>query len=165
MAAAPALGDQQLAFTRRLVDLRLGHAVFHRRSFFQGRRVRGGRGRDLAWFRPEGKEMTEADWLDAFGRCVGLRLDGRAIEETDDLGRPIVGDSFLVLLSAHHEDVHFTLPVDGAGARWEPVIDTRDWDIPPGPAIASGEPYPLAARSLAVLRWVPPPSGTAATRG
>ncbi len=146
-------GLRLLAFTRRLIALRLDNAVFHRRSFFQGRQVRGGRGRDLAWFRPDGKEMTEGDWHDGFARCVGLRLSGGAIEETDDLGLPIVGDTFLILLSSHHEGIEFTLPGDGADGRWRPLLDTRDWEVAPGPGLTAGQGYALVARSLAVLRW------------
>ena len=50
-----------LAFTRRLISLRREHSVLRRRQFFQGRRIRGSEVMDLAWFRPDGKEMTDED--------------------------------------------------------------------------------------------------------
>jgi isoamylase len=144
---------RQLEFVRRLIRLRLDHPVFHRRKFFQGRRIQGSEVKDLAWFRPDGKEMTEGEWHDWFSRCVGLRLSGDAIEETDDMGEPIVDDTFLVLLNAHHEPLPFVLPAYRARMRWELVLDTRTWDVGPRPRrLRGGEAYPLEGRCLAVLR-------------
>ena len=127
--------------------------MFHRRTFFQGRRIHGSAVKDLAWFRPDGHEMTDEEWQNNHGRCLGLRLGGDAIEEVDDLGEPIVGDTFLILLNAHHEPVPFVLPAHEGRVRWEPVLDTRDWDGGADrPAQRTGEQYRLEGRSLAVLR-------------
>src|SRR2546422_5434164 len=63
----------QLSFTKRLIKLRLDHPVFHRRLFFQGRRIHGSAVKDLSWFRPDGQEMTEEGWSSSFTRCLGLR--------------------------------------------------------------------------------------------
>jgi hypothetical protein len=91
----PRAGARLFEFTRRLIRLRLAHPVFHRRRFFQGRRIEGSQVKDLSWFRPDGKEMTEGEWTDWFGRCLGLRLAGDAIEESDegtaDRGRHVPG--------------------------------------------------------------------------
>jgi isoamylase len=144
---------RQLNLTRRLLRLRLDHPVFHRRLFFQGRRIHGSAVKDLSWFRPDGKEMTEDEWSSSFTRCLGLRLAGDAIEETDEKGQPIVDDTFLLLLNAHHEPIPFILPAHEARVRWELVLDTRDWEVGPRlPTFRAGENYPLEARSLAVLR-------------
>ena len=146
-------GARILQFTRRLIRLRLDHPVFHRRRFFQGRRIEGSAVKDLSWFRPDGKEMTEGEWTDWFGRCLGLRLAGDAIEEVDEMGRPIVDDTFLILLNAHYEDVPFVLPAHRPRLRWEPVLDTRSWEPPARARIyRAGDSYPLEGRSAAVLR-------------
>jgi glycogen operon protein len=138
-------------FTRRLIRLRLGHPVFHRRRFFQGRRIAGSEVKDLSWFRPDGKEMTDEEWTNGSTRCLGLRLAGDAIEEVDAEGEAIRDDSFLLLLNAHHEPLDFVLPAHRARVRWELVLDTRDWA--PGPrAFRAGDQYPLEARSLVLLR-------------
>ena len=152
----PAL--RQLAFTRRLIRLRLDNPVFHRRLFFQGRHIHGSAVKDLSWFRPDGKEMTDEEWSNGFTRCLGLRLAGDAIEETDEKGQPIVGDTFLLLLNAHHEPVPFVLPAHRARVRWDLVLDTREEDL--GKRVSTfrvGESYPLDGRSLAVLRLRRPP--------
>jgi glycogen operon protein len=144
---------RQLEFTRRLIRLRLGHPVFHRRRFFQGRQIQGSAVKDLSWFRPDGKEMTEEEWTDWSGRCLGLRLAGDAIEEMDEMGHPIVDDTFLLLLNAHHEDVPFVLPAHRPHLRWELVLDTRAWELDRrGRIYRPGDQYRLEGRCLAVLR-------------
>lgn len=143
-----------LAFTRRLISLRREHAVLRRRQFFQGRHIRGSAVKDLAWFRPDGKEMTDEDWNQGHVRSLGLRLAGDAIEEVDEKGRPILDDTLLVLLNAHHEPVPFTLPAHKRSIRWQIILDTaapkhgkKSHSLQRG-----GTPYNLHARSLAILR-------------
>jgi len=149
----PRAAVPQVEFTRRLIRLRLDNPVFHRRRFFQGRRIHGSAVKDLSWFRPDGKEMSEEEWHDGLARCLGLRLAGDAIEEMDESGQPITGDTFMLLVNAHHEAVPFILPAHRAGMRWEPVLDTRDWTVPRrAPTFRAGDTYPLEGRTLAVLR-------------
>jgi isoamylase len=146
----------QLEFTRNLIQLRRANPVFHRRTFFQGRRIHGSTAKDLSWFRPDGKEMTEEEWANGFSRCLGLRLVGDAIEEVDDMGERILGDTFLVLLNAHYDVIPFVLPAHEARVRWEPVLDTRLVDVEhPGQILRPGDQYELGGRSLAVLRSRP----------
>jgi isoamylase len=139
-------------FTQRLIRLRLAHPVFHRRTFFHGRRVLGAASQDLSWFRPDGEEMNDHDWGDAELRCFGLRLAGDAIEEVDDMGQPIRGDTFVVLLNAGDQSVPFILPAHELSVHWETILDTRDWDVEDrGRAFDPGEAYDLDGRSVAVL--------------
>jgi len=143
---------RRFAFTRALIRVRRDNPVFHRRTFFQGRRLHSGT-HDLLWVRPDGKEMTEAEWTNSFGRCLGLMLRGDAIEEVDERGVPVSGDTFLVLLNAHPETVSFVLPAHGSDTRWAAVLDTHCGETDDcGPEHSAGEPYDLRGRSLAVLR-------------
>jgi glycogen operon protein len=144
---------QQVEFTRRLIRLRLQHPVFHRRRFFQGRRIQGSEVKDLSWFRPDGREMTTDEWTSGVTRCLGLRLAGDAIEEVNEAGAPVVGDTFLLLLNADHAPVEFILPAHRARVRWEVLLDTRDWEtVPATRTFKAGDRYQLEARSLALLR-------------
>ena len=142
-----------LGFTRCLIELRRRHPVLRRRQFFYGRRIRGSEVKDLAWFRPDGKEMTEEDWTNPQTRCLGLRLAGDAIEEVDAQGNPILDDTLLILLNAYHEPLPFILPAHRPGVKWELILDTR---TPDGRRLhrpmRGGEVYTLGGRSLAVLR-------------
>ena len=141
-----------LAFTRTLIALRQAHPVFRRRQFFAGRRLWGSDVKDLAWFRPDGKEMTDENWRDPTTRCLGLRLAGDAIEEVDTTGNPVLDDTFLILLNAHHESLPFLLPAHRPGVRWELVLDTRAEDGRPRRPARGGRTYELGARTLTVLR-------------
>jgi len=142
-----------LRFTRQLVRLRRRHPVLRRRQFFYGRPIHGSEVKDLAWFRPDGKEMTGEDWTNPHTRCFGLRLAGDAIEEVDQRGHRMLDDTFLVLINAHHEAIPFVLPAHRAGVRWEPLVDTGTGDVRSRhPALRGGEAYQLGARTLALLR-------------
>jgi glycogen operon protein len=125
--------------------------VFHRRRFFQGRRIEGSEVKDLSWFRQDGKEMTREEWANGLTRCLALRLAGDAIEEADEAGNPIRDDTFLLLLNAHHEGVGFVLPAHRPRLRWELVLDTCDWTVKPR-AFRAGDAYQVEARSLVALR-------------
>ena len=140
-------------FTQLLIRLFHQHPVLGRRVFFQGRRIRGSEVKDLAWFKPDGKEMTDDDWNNGFARCLGLRLAGDAIEEVDARGNRILDDTLLILLNAHHEPVNFVLPAHRRKVRWEVVFDTKEEKIKRRPPlIRGGTEYPLEARSLVLLR-------------
>lgn len=142
-----------LAFTRSLIQVRREHPVLRRRQFFYGRRIQGSEVKDLAWFRPDGKEMTEENWQDPLARCIGLRLAGDAIDEVDAQGEPITDDTLLILLNAHHEPLAFTLPAHRPGVKWELILDTRTAE---GRRLhrpmRGGEVYNLEGRCVAVLQ-------------
>jgi len=145
--------SELVEFTRLLIQLRQRHPVLQRRKFFQGRRIRGSEVKDLAWFRPDGKEMTDEDWTNGFARSLGIRLAGDAIEEVDDRGRQILDDTLLILLNAHSEPLPFILPAHRRGVRWELLVETRTGAKKGYPVlIRGGRPYELEARSLAMFR-------------
>jgi isoamylase len=143
-----------LSFVRNMIAFRKEHPVLRRRRFFQGRRLRGSEVKDLAWFRPDGKEMTDKDWDAGYAKSLALRLAGDAIAETDEKGRPIVDDTLLILLNAHHTPLTFTLTAHKRGVRWQPLLDTSASSFHPKEVhlIKGGEHYEIDARSLAVLR-------------
>jgi glycogen operon protein len=140
-----------LAFTRHVLDLQRRHPVFRRRTFFQGRSIRGAEVKDLTWFDPAGNEMTDEAWNAGFVRALAVRLAGDAIAETDARGRRIVDDTFLLLLNAAEDAILFNLPNHRPGLVWERVLDTAEaaWDRP---SLLRGARYRLRSRTLAVLR-------------
>ncbi len=162
------LDDEQqqfLDFVRLLTRIWRDNPVLHRRKFFQGRSIRGTDIKDISWFEPNGEEMSDAAWNAGFVKCMGVRLAGDLIGDTDEKAEPIKGDTLLLLLNAHHGPLPFQLPSTNPGQQWERLFDTAD---PQSPAvrIAEGRGYPLQDRSLAVLRTVPlgePPTMIAAT--
>jgi glycogen operon protein len=115
-----------LEFTRRLIALHADHPAFRRRRWFKGCPVRGGGVGDIAWFRPDGKEMVDEDWQQPHTNSFGVFLNGNALRELDDEGRPVKDDSFLLLFNAHYEPLTFTMPAPSFGRVWRVIIDTGD---------------------------------------
>ena len=141
-----------IGFVRRLTELRREHPVLRRRSFFQGRSIIGPDIKDIVWLNPDGREMSDAEWGQSFVRCLGMCLAGKALEEQDERGRPVVDDDLLILINAHHEAIPFSLPsLDGSNG-WRAVLDTNyDSGFAPDARHAAGELYPLQGRSVALL--------------
>jgi glycogen operon protein len=141
-----------LAFTQRLIRLFHRHPVLRRRKFFQGRRIRGSEVKDLAWFRPDGQEMSDEDWNNPHARCLGLRLAGDAIEEVDARGNRILDDTLLLVFNAHAEPIPFVLPAHRRKIRWELALDTHCWGARRHTrSERGGAVYEMAARSLALF--------------
>ncbi|MGV9255599.1 glycogen debranching enzyme, partial [Streptomyces sp. NPDC003697] len=155
------LTDEQRAltdFTRYVIGLRAAHPVLRRRRFFHGETVNHA-GRplpDLEWLRPDGREMTEEDWQQADAHSVAVFLNGDAIAEPDARGRPVVDDSFLLLLNGYWEPVGFRLPGAAYGERWTTLIDTATPEGPPDEAEHKpGSEIGVEARSLVLLSRPP----------
>src|SRR4051812_27662270 len=142
-----------LEFTSQLIRIRREQPVLRRRRFFRGRAVRGADVKDIAWLDPSGSEMTDESWNAGFVRCLGVRLEGNAIDEVDERGLPVSGDTLLMLLNAHHDAIDFTLPDEAPDERWERLMDTSD--VAASPDRFEGDTgYPLAGRSVVLFRLV-----------
>ncbi|MEU6244488.1 glycogen debranching protein GlgX [Streptomyces sp. NPDC047024] len=149
-------GGELLEFTRAMVWLRRDHPVFRRRRFFHGRPVEGTHDElsDVAWFTPEGEEMTQRDWDSAPASALTVFLNGNAISEPGPRGERITDDSFLLMFNASPEPLDFVVPADH-GRQWQVVVDTARPDgVPPntGPKVAGGERITLPDRSMTVLQ-------------
>jgi glycogen operon protein len=142
-----------VAFTQRLIALRRDHPVLRRREYFQGRSLHGGGVDDIAWFSPEGSEMTDQDWNEGYAKSMAVFLNGDAIPSPDSRGDRIVDDTFLVLFNAHHEPIQFSLPEQRFGKRWIRALDTAD-TLAEGDQLDANEKTMVAGRSLVLLRRV-----------
>lgn len=143
---------QFMQFVQRIIGLRRDHPVLHRNRFFVGREPGGKRIKDLAWFGPEGREMSDQEWDQHFARCLGVFLSGAELDEIDSRGRPIRDDDFLLLINAHHEPIAFQLPRLRRNDSWHCIMDT---DFEHGLVVdghfSSSDIYPLKGRSIAIL--------------
>ena len=146
----------QLGLVRRLVALRRASPVLRQRAFFEGRPVPDGDGRkDLAWFRADGAEMTDADWLSPDTRTIGMYLDGRGIRQRGARGERLLDESYLLVLHAGEQDTVFALPGEPWASGYDVVVDTSYEDGLPPPAATrhvAGPDLPLTARSAILLR-------------
>jgi len=75
--------------------------------------------------------------------------------ELDDRGRPIVGDSLMLLLNAHWESIEFQFPrLIGIVTDFERLFDTFA-PTAPRSAMNLNHSYTLQPRSTALFRWSP----------
>ena len=125
--------------------------VLQRRKFFVGRPIRGSDVKDITFFEPYGKEMSDEAWNNPHVKCLGVRVAGDLMNEVNERGEPIVGDTLLLLLNGHWEEIPFTLPSTSHDQVWETLVDTRDDDAALR-VCRGGETFPLFGRSLALLR-------------
>jgi glycogen operon protein len=150
-----------LEFTKRLIDFRKKHPNLHRRKFFQDRAISpekvgrqsvdGHDVRDIAWFRPDGQEMTAEEWKAGWVRCLGLYLSGRTIGDVDRFGAPIRDKSFLICLNPHHENIEFYMPPCNSTCEWQLDMDTRDPLNTEPKKLRVGEYYDMQDHSAIVL--------------
>ncbi len=145
-------------FVRRLAQYRKEHRIFRRRRWFQGRPLHGLDVKDLAWFTPEGEEMSDEHWAAGFARSLAVFFSGHAITTTDTQGERVVDDDFFLLFNASHEPVRFVVPDERFGKRWLRDIDTAALGdgTPDDPerVLRTGDELEVTARSLVVLRRI-----------
>ncbi|HTX59398.1 MAG TPA: glycogen debranching protein GlgX [Verrucomicrobiae bacterium] len=144
---------QQIEFVRRLIDLRRRHPVFRRPRFFRGEPPPGSALKDIAWYVPEGREMTGADWGDGSRRCFGALLGGDTADQFLSLrGFPEVDDSFLLVLNGHDRSVDFILPHAPKIVRWSRLIDTvQTATAEPASRFEPGSSVPIGDRSFSLF--------------
>jgi glycogen operon protein len=147
--ADPAL----IEFTRRAIAFRGDHPVFRRRGWFKGRRIHGKGVSDIAWFTTDGVEMSDEHWGQGFAKSFTVFINGEDLAATDERGRQVKDDSFLLLFNAHLDAVGFTVPGEPFGKRWVQAIDTAS-ESPFDEAAAhdAGESIERPGLSLLVLK-------------
>ena len=142
--------EDLVRFVKYMITVLNQHPVLRRRRFFQGRPIRGGAVKDITWFEPSGAEMSDHAWSVSSMLGLGVRLLGMEIDETDENGDRVIGDTLFMAFNAHHEAMRFVLPAV-AGLCWETVLDTSrtDWERR---VLLEGSSYPLPARAVSVFR-------------
>ena len=125
--------------TRELLGLRAGHPVLRQRHFLGGRPVDESGQKDLAWFHPEGRELTDADWDDGGLASLGMFLSGANVGDA----------SFLILLHADAGEAAWTLPGEPWAASYDVVVDTGNVGTD---RVDGGQDLFVSGRSLVVLR-------------
>ena len=156
-----------LEFARDLAAFRRDHPVFRRRRFFRGGSDGGDGLADIAWLTPSGREIADRDWDTPEARAMMVFLNGDAITEPGPRGEPVLDDTFLILLSAHHEPVTFTLPGARFGRSWAIALDTAAGRASEGSGTEHrpGRKIVLAGRAMMVLRRTDPAPAPPADTG
>ncbi|HXR81901.1 MAG TPA: alpha-amylase family glycosyl hydrolase, partial [Saprospiraceae bacterium] len=113
-----------LDYVRRLIHFVKAHPTFGRKRWFQGRPIKGVGLEDIAWFLPDGSEMSDEDWNHHFAKSLAIYLNGRSLHLTGPKGEPIVDDSFYLIFNAHYGALEFSLPSPKYGKGWIKILDT-----------------------------------------
>ncbi len=143
-----------LEFTQRLIELRRTQPALQRRRFFHGAPIFGTGVKDIYWIDNKFEEMTEEAWNAGFVKALGVVFMG-ANGEVDDHGKPIVGDSLMLLLNGHWEPIEFHFPRLGRIVTdFERLFDTFMPAAPPAP-VSLNHGYMMQPRSTALFRWTP----------
>ena len=139
----------QLELVKRLLRIRREHPVLRRTKFFQGRDIFGTTVQDLLWFRHDGSPWQTSE--DSSSNAFAMFLAGRGVDDTDDRGRPLVDDNFLLLLNASDQNLSFRIPDLGSVQEtWQLLVDTADDNAEE--SRSRGETSSMVAHSLKFFR-------------
>jgi isoamylase len=138
-----------LEFTQRILALRHANPTLRRRHFFRGDTKEGDTGKDVTWIRSDGKELGDEDWRNRSSQTLGMLINGDATDETDDRGRPIRGDTLLLILNAGDNDVKFLLPPLKHAGLWTHLLDTAR----PSGHIIKEDFVEVSGHGLALVRF------------
>ncbi|MBA2483055.1 MAG: glycogen debranching protein GlgX [Nitrosomonas sp.] len=124
----PAIDDSGMAlqdFTKKLIQLRHKHIVFHRHRFFHGKEIPGTNTKDIVWLRPDGEEMQQEDWEMGAAKSLALLISGEAGQyHLTERGEMEPDDTFLLILNASDETIQYVFPEISNLPLQTRVIDT-----------------------------------------
>jgi glycogen operon protein len=140
-----------LAFTREIFRIRHTNPVLRRRTYLRGRPVGAAGVKDVAWLRRDGAEMTDEDWHAPDVHVLGMLISGEAADETDDRGRPVQGETMLLLLNGGDTPVTFEFPRLHRTIVWTELVETSD-DAQESPEVRNSDTIAVAPFSLILLR-------------
>lgn len=144
--------DQELLdFARKVIAFRKTHPLFGQRKWFQGRPIKGSGVEDIAWFLPDGSEMSDEHWNTSFAKSLGVYLNGKGIHMRGPKGEAIVDDSFYIIFNAHHEPLTYKIPEKKYGKEWVKVLDTHTGKIEDQEHYRAQEEIQVEARSVILL--------------
>jgi isoamylase len=138
-------GRHLLAFTQRLIGLRMQHPILQRDRFLAGWHNPEVGVKDVTWLTPDATEMSDAQWRDPRAQCFGMMVDGRA--QPTGIKRRGTDETLLIVMNAYHDALHFRLPEVAEGKSWLRLLDTNDPKVARAP-FAFGSTYLVTGRSL-----------------
>jgi len=142
--------DQELlAFTSKLIHLRLKHPAFCRRRWFKGQPIKGVE--DIAWFLPDGTQLSDEHWNNDYAKSLAVFINGRALRTRNAKGEAIIDDGFYIIFNAHHEPVDYNLPEAIYAKQWTQIIDTSKDEIADTVTYLPDDTISIDGRSIVVL--------------
>jgi glycogen operon protein len=143
-----------LGFTREVFQLVRAFPILRRRHFFRGRSDRDAELKDVTWFRSDGSEMTDEDWMHPRARSLAMLIRGENPDDVDEHGNLLNGKSVLLILNANNRTKVFTLPILAKPGFWRELLNTAQPARKPNKALGlSVAPHALA---LLCYDWTAP---------
>ncbi len=139
-------GNGLLDFTRRLISLRRAYPILRRGRFLVGLYNEDLGVKDVTWLAPNGEEMSEENWHDPHGRCLGMLMDGRA--QPTGIRRGGEDATLLLIVNSHSEAVNFLLPEVAQGTGWVRLVDTSQPESRSAELHEFGSEFAVCSRSL-----------------
>jgi isoamylase len=144
--------EADIAFVRRLIELRRLYPILRWPRFLHGNNSGADGIKDITWLSPAGVEMTQEQWHDRQARCLGLMLKQQAGVSAGAFdGIAPACPLLLILINGGTETVGFVLFEVPGGTGWRRLIDTCEDGEPGGESETFGTAWSLAARSVVVF--------------
>lgn len=100
---------------KRLIRIRKDHPVLHQNKFREGETDNNQN--DIHWLKPDGEEMSHADWENGAQKEIGFLLNDHNDKDSDSL---------LILINAGESDIVFAPPGTEKESCWEILLDTME---------------------------------------
>ncbi len=108
----------------RLNALRRQHPIFTDLSLFEGKENPENGVKDITWLRPDGNEMTVAEWTLPYHKTGAYMLNGAATENRAS------DDDFLIMVSGdNYHTINYKLPTPPSGGKWQLLLDTSEGEF------------------------------------
>ena len=141
---------QLYEFTAQAIERLRANPVLRRRRFFTGAAHPRARTKDLSWIRADGQEMTMADWSDDRNQVLGMLIRAEASDDVDERGRPVYGETILLLLNGGQRSRYFVLPKLNNQGVWKELLNTAH---PGQTRVIKTQAINLLSFSLFLLRF------------
>ena len=138
-----------LAFTSKLIHFRLKHPAFSRKRWFRGAPIKGVE--DIAWFLPEGDQLSDEHWNNDFAKSLAVFINGRALRTRNEVGEALIDDGFYVIFNAHWEPVDYKLPDALYAKSWTKIIDTTEDEVTDTETYNAQDTITVGGRSIVLL--------------
>jgi glycogen operon protein len=140
-----------LEFFRSAIHARRSNRALRRRRFLRGRPIEALGMKDVTWFSPDGREMSDRDWAEPHAKVLGMRLAWHPAADPTEKEKE--ANILMLVMNAAPEPVAFKLPSLEVGRRWEVLLDSAEPGVA-GRGHRGGSRYDLIGRSSALLKQV-----------
>lgn len=131
----------------RLNALRRSHPIFTDLSLFNGKENPENGVKDITWLRPDGNEMTVAEWTYPYNKTGAYMLNGASTPNRD------ADDDFLIMVSGdNYHTINYKLPTPPSGGKWQLLLDTSEGEFSKNVRqFEAGSEYALKPYSFVIL--------------